>query len=149
MCGIAGAIGLCDTEVESAVSRMSKALVHRGPDDTGFYKSEINAEGQGVILAHQRLSILDVSSAAAQPMHDLHTGDVLAYNGEVYNFAQLRESLGREHSRWQSTGDTEVVFKAMQQWEASAPSHFNGMFAFAYYESSKQRVYLVRDRLGN
>ena len=148
MCGIAGAIGLCGHEIESAVKRMKEALVHRGPDDQGLFKSEINAEGQGVLLAHQRLSILDVSSAAAQPMHDLHTGDVLTYNGEVYNFAQLRESLGREPSQWQSTGDTEVVFKAMHQWKASAPTHFNGMFAFAYYESSKQRVYLVRDRLG-
>lgn len=148
MCGIAGAIGLCDTEVESAVARMSEALVHRGPDDTGFYKSNLNAQNRGVILAHRRLSILDLSRSAAQPMCDRQTGDVLVYNGEVYNFAQLRDTVESDNFSWQSSGDTEVVLRAMQQWGHTAPLHFNGMFAFAFYDQKKSSVYLVRDRLG-
>ena len=87
MCGIAGIIGRLDEPNHAALKRMSDAMVHRGPDASGTWISEPDARGWGALLAHRRLSILDLSPAGAQPMVDPVTGHVIAFNGEIYNFA--------------------------------------------------------------
>ncbi len=109
MCGIAGAIGAIDGEVRGAVARMSDAQAHRGPDQSGIWSS-VAERGAGVVFGHRRLSILDLSEAGRQPMQDPRTGAVIVFNGEVYNFATIREELGPLD--WVSSTDTEVVLKA-------------------------------------
>lgn len=91
MCGIAGILGRVDERNRAALRRMSDAMVHRGPDAAGVWESPADARGSGVMLAHRRLSILDLSPAGAQPMVDPVTGHVLVYNGELYNFRALRD----------------------------------------------------------
>ena len=90
MCGIAGIIGRVDEASRAALRRMGRALAHRGPDGEGFWESPPDEAGHGCLLAHRRLSILDLSTAAAQPMTDPVTGDVLVFNGEIYNYRDLR-----------------------------------------------------------
>jgi asparagine synthase (glutamine-hydrolysing) len=106
MCGIAGIIGQLDEPNRAALERMSDAMVHRGPDASGSWVSTPDARGWGVLLAHRRLSILDLSPAGAQPMVDPVTGNVVVLNGEIYNFGDLRRRLAAEGQEFQSTGDT-------------------------------------------
>src|SRR5882672_8968264 len=93
MCGIAGIIGRLDQTNRAALERMSRAMLHRGPDGNGIWASSPDARGWGALLAHRRLAILDVSPAGAQPMVDPVTGHVLVFNGEIYNFGDLRQRL--------------------------------------------------------
>jgi asparagine synthase (glutamine-hydrolysing) len=93
MCGIAGIIGRVDDANRAALSRMSAAMKHRGPDGEGFWVSDADEAGNGCLLAHRRLSILDLSTSASQPMTDPRTGQVIVFNGEIYNFQQLRDEL--------------------------------------------------------
>ena len=108
MCGIAGIIGRLDEANRAALERMSNAMVHRGPDACGTWVSTPDARGWGALLAHRRLSILDLSPAGAQPMVDPVTGHVVVLNGEIYNFGDLRRRLEAEGQEFQSTGDTAV-----------------------------------------
>ncbi len=121
---------------------MVEALIHRGPDDDGLYC-------QGPIgLGHRRLSIIDLSPAGHQPMA---TGDgrfVLVYNGEVYNFAELRDELADLGYGFRSRTDSEVVLNALVEWGAAALNRFNGMFALALWDGEKERLLLARDRYG-
>ena len=94
MCGIAGIIGRLDEPNRAALQRMSDAMVHRGPDDMGTWTSAPDAHGWGALLAFRRLAILDLSPAGAQPMVDPVTGHVVVFNGEIYNFGDLRRALG-------------------------------------------------------
>jgi asparagine synthase (glutamine-hydrolysing) len=96
MCGIAGIIGRLDEPNRTALERMSDAMVHRGPDASGTWVSMPDARGWGALLAHRRLSILDLSPAGAQPMVDPVTGHVVILNGEIYNFGDLRRRLVAE-----------------------------------------------------
>src|SRR4051812_24754025 len=102
MCGIAGIIGRIGDLNRQAVRRMARAMAHRGPDGEGFWESPTDEAGQGCLLAHRRLSILDLSNCASQPMTDPVTGDVIVFNGEVYNFRQLREQLSAAGQSFQS-----------------------------------------------
>src|SRR5689334_10467725 len=104
MCGIAGVIGKLTTPNRDALRCMSDALAHRGPDGDGNWETLPDERGFGVMLAHRRLSILDLSSAAAQPMVDPVTGDVVVLNGEIYNYVTLRDRLVAKGERFQSTG---------------------------------------------
>ena len=95
MCGIAGIIGQVDDFNRAALQRMSDAMIHRGPDASGTWLSAPDSRGWGALLAHRRLSILDLSPAGAQPMVDPVTGHVVVFNGEIYNFRDLRRRLAR------------------------------------------------------
>jgi asparagine synthase (glutamine-hydrolysing) len=148
MCGIAGIIGRLDEPNRAALERMSHALVHRGPDASGTWFSAPDARGWGALLAHRRLSILDLSPAGAQPMVDPVTGNVLVLNGEIYNFCDLRRRLVAEGQEFQSTGDTAVMLRALGLHGPGAVSWLRGMFAFAYWDPQQRRLLLARDPLG-
>jgi asparagine synthase (glutamine-hydrolysing) len=148
MCGIAGIIGRLDERNHVALERMNDAMVHRGPDASGTWASEPDARGWGALLAHRRLSILDLSPAGAQPMVDPVTGHVLVFNGEIYNFADLRQRLMSEGQAFQSTGDTAVMLRAIGLHGPAAVSWLRGMFAFACWDPTRRRLLLARDPLG-
>lgn len=144
MCGITGIVRFDGRPVdETVLLRMRERIAHRGPDDAGAYL------GVGFGLAHRRLSILDLSDAAHQPMRDAASGAVLCYNGEVYNYPELRRRLAEEGCQFQSTGDTAVVLQACRAWGVPAAARLmDGMFAFAYWDPAAQALWLVRDRTG-
>jgi asparagine synthase (glutamine-hydrolysing) len=148
MCGIAGIIGRLDETNRVALERMSDAMVHRGPDASGTWVSEPDARGWGALLAHRRLSILDLSPAGAQPMVDPVTGHVLTFNGEIYNFGDLRRRLMDEGQTFQSTGDTAVMLRALGLHGPEAVSWLRGMFTFACWDPKQRRLLLARDPLG-
>jgi asparagine synthase (glutamine-hydrolysing) len=148
MCGIAGIIGRLDEPNRAALERMSDAMVHRGPDASGTWISVPDSRGWGALLAHRRLSILDLSSAGAQPMVDPVTGHAVVLNGEIYNFADLRARLVAEGQEFQSTGDTAVMLRALGLHGPDAVSWLRGMFAFACWDPKRRRLLLARDPLG-
>lgn len=141
MCGFVGVIdpaGLCSPE---ALSDASAKLIHRGPDDAGVW-----SDGP-VAMAHRRLAILDLSPAGHQPMMSHDGRYVIAYNGEIYNFNDLRDEL--TGITWRGTSDTEVILEAIVRWGLDgAVQRFIGMFAFALYDRNENSLFLVRDRLG-
>jgi asparagine synthase (glutamine-hydrolysing) len=148
MCGIAGIIGRLDDHNFVALERMSSAMVHRGPDDSGTWFSAPDSRGWGALLAHRRLSILDLSPNGAQPMVDPLTGHVVVFNGEIYNFGELRQRLEAEGQEFKSTGDTAVMLRALGVHGPSAVSWLRGMFAFACWDPKQRRLLLARDPLG-
>jgi asparagine synthase (glutamine-hydrolysing) len=148
MCGIAGIIGRLGDSNLAALQRMSGAMVHRGPDAGGTWVSTPDCHGWGALLAHRRLSILDLSPAGTQPMVDSLTGHVVVLNGEIYNFGDLRRRLGAEGQQLQSTGDTAVMLRALGLHGPDAVSWLRGMFAFAFWNPKVRRLLLARDPLG-
>jgi len=144
MCGIAGILRFDGAPVDCAdIKRMTDALAHRGPDGEGQW-----CEGP-VGLGHRRLAIIDLSVEADQPMHSLDGRYVITYNGEVYNFRELRRELEKSGSRFRSQSDTEVVLEAVVRWGIdSAIKRFNGMFAFAIWDRATASLVLARDRYG-
>jgi asparagine synthase (glutamine-hydrolysing) len=131
MCGVAGIIGRLDQNNRAALQRMSDAMIHRGPDAAGIWASAPDDRGWGALLAHRRLSILDLSPAGAQPMLDPVTGHVIAFNGEIYNYRDLRRRLESEGQQFQSSGDTAVMLRALGLHGPDAVKWLRGMFAFA------------------
>jgi asparagine synthase (glutamine-hydrolysing) len=148
MCGIAGIIGRVDDRNRAALKRMNDAMLHRGPDASGIWVSPPDSRGWGALLAHRRLAILDLSPAGIQPMIDPVTGHVLTYNGEIFNFADLRRRLMAEGQELQSTGDTAVMLRALGLYGPGAVSLLRGMFAFACWDQEKRQLLLARDPLG-
>ena len=157
MCSISGIIQLSSSnldreELSSAVSRMNTALHHRGPDDYGVAKIHAHASSPAhsinLSLGNTRLAIIDVSSAGHQPMHDPDTGNWITYNGETYNYCQLRSELGDEFGPWRSNTDTEVVLRAYRKWGMDAFARLRGMFALAIWDQSKRKLVLARDEFG-
>ncbi|HKI64158.1 MAG TPA: asparagine synthase (glutamine-hydrolyzing) [Burkholderiales bacterium] len=148
MCGIAGIIGNPGERTRAALRKLSAALAHRGPDGDGYWESSPDGCGRVVMLAHRRLSILDVSSAGAQPMVDAVTGDVVVFNGEIYNYVALRDQLLVEGQTFQSSGDTEVMLRALSIHGRDVVASLRGMFAFAMWDSSERKLLLARDPLG-
>ncbi len=141
MCGIAGIYHLDRPRDErAAVARMTNALAHRGPDAEGCVHA-----GRAT-LGHRRLSIIDLSEAANQPFEDASGRYVLVFNGEVYNFREVRAQLKGYPFRTQS--DTEVVIAAFAEWGPACLERFNGMFALAVYDRAEESLFLARDRLG-
>jgi len=148
MCGIAGIVGRLDELNRAALERMNDAMVHRGPDASGTWVSDPDSRGWGALLAHRRLSILDLSPAGAQPMVDPLTGHVVIFNGEIYNFGELRRRLEAEGQKFNSTGDTAVMVRALGLHGPGAVSLLRGMFAFACWNPKERRLLLARDPLG-
>jgi asparagine synthase (glutamine-hydrolysing) len=148
MCGIAGIIGRLDDLNLAALERISGAMVHRGPDDSGTWISVPDSRGWGALLGFRRLSILDLSPAGAQPMVDPVTGHVVVFNGEIYNFRDLRRRLEAEGQEFKSTGDTAVMLRALGLHGTGAVSWLRGMFAFACWDPNERRLLLARDPLG-
>jgi len=148
MCGIAGIIGRLDERNRAALERMNDAMLHRGPDASGTWVSAPDARGWGALLTHRRLSILDLSPTGAQPMVDPVTGHVVVFNGEIYNFGDLRQRLVTEGQTFQSSGDTAVMLRALGLHGPEAVSWLRGMFAFACWNPKLRRLLLARDPLG-
>jgi asparagine synthase (glutamine-hydrolysing) len=121
---------------------MAGILYHRGPDDSDFY-----CDGP-IALAHRRLSIIDLSEAGRQPMHSADGSLVIVYNGEIYNYLELREELRHAGRQFRTESDTEVILEAYHQWGADCVSRFNGMWAFALYDRTRRELFLSRDRFG-
>lgn len=148
MCGITGFLTSAsqnDLEMMLAVGRMADQLTHRGPDDSGVW---VDCRA-GIAFGHRRLSILDLSPDGHQPMHSQSGRYVIVFNGEVYNFNELRASLESLGHRFRGRSDTEVMLAAIDQWGVDgALPLFNGMFAFALWDRQDRQLHLVRDRLG-
>ncbi len=148
MCGIAGIIGRLDPTNRAALERMSDAMLHRGPDAHGIWTSAADDRGWGALLAHRRLAILDLSPAGVQPMIDPVTGHVITFNGEIYNYRDLRRRLEGEGQQFQSSGDTAVMLRALGLHGPKAVSWLRGMFAFASWDQKQRQLLLARDHLG-
>jgi asparagine synthase (glutamine-hydrolysing) len=149
MCGITGFLdsfcSMTREDMESITRSMSRALSHRGPDDGGTWL-DMSA---GISLGHRRLSVLDLSQAGRQPMHSTCRRYTISFNGEIYNFRSLRETLKSSGHLFHTTSDTEVLLAAISEWgiEDALP-RFNGMFAFALWDRQAHYLSLARDRLG-
>lgn len=148
MCGIAGIIGRIGEPNRSALARMSEAMAHRGPDADGFWTASPDERGWGAMLAHRRLAILDLSPAGTQPMVDPATGQVVVLNGEIYNYVELRDRLAASGQRFQSTGDTAVMLRALGLHGRQAIGWLRGMFAFGLWDPAERKLLLGRDPLG-
>lgn len=146
MCGIAGVIGGPGTS-EGIVRTMLSAMAHRGPDGSGLWSGPL-ASGRALVLGHRRLAILDLSAAGAQPMADSTGRFLLTHNGEIYNFLEVRADLQRVGVSFRSESDTEVILEAYKRWGVECLSRFNGMFAFALYDSTSGTLFCARDRYG-
>lgn len=142
MCGICGEVRTAGSISLDAIDRINGAMQSRGPDAAGVY-----VQGQ-MAFGHRRLSILDLSAAAQQPMLDPDLGLGIVFNGCIYNFKELRSELTSKGHRFFSQGDTEVILKAYHAWGTDCVRRFKGMFAFALWERDSGRVVLARDRLG-
>jgi len=152
VCGIAGSLSLDGQPVTHGdVKAITDALEHRGPDEGAVVLLGRDA-GLGrarIALGHRRLKIVDLTSAAAQPMRDAHERGCLVYNGELYNSKELRAELESRGIRFRSRSDTEVVLMALLAWgPREALRRMNGMFAFGFWDQSRQRLTLARDRFG-
>ncbi len=138
MCGICGFIG--DDKV--LIKKMAQTISHRGPDAAGYFTDAY------VSLGHRRLSIIDLSSAAHQPMYNENKNIALIYNGEIFNFLELKEELQKKGHQFTSHSDTEVVVHAYEEYGTDCLKLFNGFFAFCLYDSTKKILFMARDRLG-
>ena len=150
MCGICGVIGAVPGGVEPSVRAMMRAMVHRGPDDEGYAERPVGADGGGMAagFGFRRLAILDLTPAGHQPMVNPATGDLIIFNGEIYNFAWLRRRLEDKGVAFRSSGDTEVLLAALSTWGDAAIADLDGMFALAFYEARTRRILLARDHVG-
>jgi len=148
MCGLAGVLtsrGSTAEELSLAATRMSDALRHRGPDDSGLW---IQAQ-HGLAFGFRRLSIIDLSQDGHQPMHSPSGRFTIQFNGEIYNYRELRRELEAEGGRFRGQSDTEVMLAAVERWGVqSAVRRFAGMFAIALWDAQQRRLHLIRDRLG-
>ncbi len=149
MCGIFGIVARNTVIPAGVLERGTQSLAHRGPDDSGTVLLRDNAGGSTQIgLGSRRLAILDLSPLGHQPMHDPMTGNWIVYNGEIYNFRDIRNQLQESGTKFVSHSDTEVVLKAYARWGDSCLTLFRGMFAFALWDASRRRLFIARDPMG-
>lgn len=149
MCGIFGIVTTKPrSELIEPVDRALNALAHRGPDDCGVEFISDERDGLTVAFAHHRLSVIDLSPAGHQPMRDEATGDWITYNGEVFNFRDVRRELVARGLRFRSESDTEVLLKGFSARGRDAIADWRGMFAFGLWNARRRSLTLVRDRLG-
>jgi asparagine synthase (glutamine-hydrolysing) len=154
MCGISGAVRRIPAAGERArprsarlaaiVETVNAAVAHRGPDGFGQWESA----GQEVVFGHRRLAIIDLSPGGAQPMIDPGTGCAITFNGEIYNYLEIRRELEAAGARFRSSSDTEVILKAYAQWGIDCVRRFRGIFALALWDPRERAVHLVRDPMG-
>lgn len=150
MCGINGIVGVADQAIaKEKISAMNHCMQHRGPDDAGVFVED------KIALGHRRLSIIDLSDAGHQPMASYDNRYQIVYNGELYNYKELkfelqRVSSGSTHQPYffKTNTDTEVILAAFIRWRADCLNHFNGMFAFAIWDTQTKELFIARDRLG-
>ncbi len=162
MCGVCGEIDFDKGVMAEPIQRMCRIMAHRGPDDEGMVliKGDRNSEialsselptgldGPEVGLGHRRLSIIDLSSAAHQPMSNEDGRVWIVFNGEVYNFQEIRERLVKKGHIFKSKCDTEAILHAYEEWGVECLGLLRGMFAFGIWDSNLQRLFIARDRLG-
>ena len=149
MCGISGVLAFKNSNFEVTpefLVRMRDTMIHRGPDGAGLWISPDRRVG----LAHRRLSIIDLSTAAAQPMSNGDESLQIVFNGEIYNHAEIRRELEEKgHRRWKTDhSDTEVILHAFEEWGIACLQKFRGMFAIALWDLKLRRLWLIRDRIG-
>lgn len=149
MCGICGMVDITRNStienLQKAVLKMSNTLIHRGPDDGGYW---VDAEA-GIALGHRRLSIIDLSIEGHQPMVSSNGRYITVFNGEIYNFLDLRRQLEYGGYSFQGHSDTEIMLMAIEKWGLEeALKHFAGMFAFSIWDRKERKLHLIRDRLG-
>ncbi|MEM7293358.1 MAG: asparagine synthetase B, partial [Pseudomonadota bacterium] len=143
MCGIAGFTRFNRPFGDEALlARMGDAIQHRGPDASAVYLD------QTLGLVHQRLSIIDLSEAGTQPMHSHDERFVIVFNGEIYNFPELRDQLRREGYPFRTQTDTEVILALYAKYGSDCVGLLNGMFAFALWDKQAQTLFVARDRIG-
>jgi asparagine synthase (glutamine-hydrolysing) len=144
MCGIAGVFAFTEDGQDylKKIDRAVRCLLNRGPDDSGIYKRE------NIALAHTRLAIIDTSVAASQPMTDASNRYIINFNGEIFNYKELRELLVQSGLKMKSQSDTEVVLQMFIREGPACLSKLNGFFAFAVYDNIEQKLFLARDRFG-
>lgn len=149
MCGIVGAwFRGKRADASEIVGRAVAALTHRGPDDQDVVSiSTVKGVGS-LVFGHRRLSIIDLSEGGHQPMHDPLTGNWIVYNGEVYNFVELRAELETLGCHFRSDSDTEVILQSYRVWGRDCVTRWRGMFAAAIWDEARQKIFLARDRLG-
>lgn len=152
MCGICGKIDFNSKPIDrDLIKRMCQKMVHRGPDDEGIFigpRSKAQSSKINVGLGHRRLSIIDLSEAGHQPMCNEDESVWIVYNGEIYNFLEIKERLEKKGHIFKSHTDTEVIIHAYEEWGYDCINHFRGMFAFGLWDDRKKRLYLARDRMG-
>lgn len=144
VCGIIGVAGPAAASLRESLARLRDTMTHRGPDAEGVWWSACGTVG----LAHRRLSVIDLSPLAAQPMSDPAGHVHLVFNGEIYNYRELRRTLERGGQCFRSLSDTEVLLAAYREWGEACVQHLDGMFAFGLYDARTQRILLARDRAG-
>lgn len=144
MCGILGFVGETALLDEVGMLFARDEMIHRGPDDGGAWRSD---DGK-VSLFHRRLSILDLSSLGHQPMVNQELGLVVVFNGEIYNFKELREDLIKAGYIFHTESDTEVLLVSYSKWGEDCLKYLNGMYAFAIYDIKNQKIFIARDRAG-
>lgn len=169
MCGICGIVRIDGSTVDPQhLVKMRDSFTYRGPDDRGAvllnsnqiskfveFKDpneiggyQLSSIPYDIALAHRRLAIIDLSEAGHQPMSN-ETGTMwITFNGEIYNYLDVRKILEKKGHFFKSNTDTEVIINAYEQWGANALQYLNGMFAFAIYDSIKKHIFLARDRVG-
>jgi asparagine synthase (glutamine-hydrolysing) len=145
MCGISGIWRLNGMAISpNEIIAFNDTLKHRGPDGSGTYLSTNNS----LALGHRRLSIIDLSEAGKQPMQDADGKLQITYNGEIYNFPELRRELKQKGHQFKTRTDTEVILAAYKEWGTACLNRFNGMWAFAIWDNEKQSLFAARDRFG-
>src|ERR1051326_5362367 len=152
MCGICGQLiwGSPSPINTSLLEKMNRSMTHRGPDDEGYYTETFNGSrgpSGSVGLAMRRLSIIDLSSGH-QPMSNETNEVVVVYNGETYNYKELRDDLAEEGHHFKTQSDTEVLVHGYEVWGDDMPAHLNGMFGFALWDKKRRRLLLGRDHMG-
>lgn len=149
MCGIFGIVVQGGRIPNGLLERGTRSLAHRGPDDEGtiLLRDKTLAESE-IGLGNRRLAILDLSPLAHQPMHDPRTGNWIVYNGEIYNFREVRRELEQAGAQFASNSDTEVLLQAYGRWGEAALEKLRGMFAFAIWDAGQHRLLLARDPMG-
>ena len=149
MCGIVGLLTIDSVLPSGALERATAALAHRGPDDSGTITLRSNSSLPVEIgLGNRRLAILDLSPLGHQPMHDPATDNWIVYNGEIYNFREIRARLESLGAQFEGDSDTEVLLKAYAAWGEQCLGELRGMYAFAVWNAQRQRLFLARDPVG-
>src|SRR4029078_8711375 len=144
MCGIAGAFELNQAVELSVVKRMTDSIAHRGPDGEGHW---VNPSKQ-VAFGHRRLSIIDLTDDASQPMHYADGRYTITFNGEIYNYIELKEQLVKQGVKFRSQSDTEVLMALYALKKEKCLQDLDGMFSFAIWDEQEQKLFCARDRFG-